>query len=380
MAALNELTNAVDTTKKGLTAKVEETKTQLQENEIRISELEKAYAAIPTAGLGGSVFKAKSGASELANTLMQSPQFGAFAKRDTNSAQLTANNLSIKAVLTNEGLGGTGSNGYPTAPQRGEGLYGVNQLQLTLLDFLPFLPVTSSTFEYVQVDNYQNAANYQLQEGDLKAEQKFANELIQAQIATIAAWTEMSNQVIEDNAYLARALQDLLFYGVRQKLENELINGAGGTGQIKGLLAHAEDYTGSTTAKLVDKIGDAYADMENSGLYAGVVLMNRKTFQSIRSERAADGKYVISTPANGMPPMIWDVPVITSPSMAVGDTLVLDTRQVAVLDRQQPTVKIGNEAKMTQNITQMLAELRAGLAVFSKGAVLKITSTSTKSK
>jgi hypothetical protein len=52
---------------------------------------------------------------------------------------------------------------------------------------------------------------------------------------------------------------------------------------------------------------------------------------------------------------------------------VLDTSQVALLERQDATVQMGwIEDQFARNVVTVRAELRAGLAVFSPTAVLHI--------
>ena len=65
---------------------------------------------------------------------------------------------------------------------------------------------------------------------------------------------------------------------------------------------------------------------------------------------------------------------MTTPSLAAGTVLVLDVQQVSILAREEVTVMASREdgTNFTTNLVTMLAEMRAGLAVFSAGAVLKV--------
>ncbi|MNO08792.1 hypothetical protein D3C81_2316360 [compost metagenome] len=58
--------------------------------------------------------------------------------------------------------------------------------------------------------------------------------------------------------------------------------------------------------------------------------------------------------------------------MARNTAIVLDPAQVAILDRQLPTLAASREdgQNFTTNMVTILGELRAGLAVFAPGAVL----------
>jgi HK97 family phage major capsid protein len=63
--------------------------------------------------------------------------------------------------------------------------------------------------------------------------------------------------------------------------------------------------------------------------------------------------------------------VITNPAITAGNFLIMDSSQVMVLDRMQATVEVGTiNDQFTRNCVTVLAELRAGLAVFAPGAVM----------
>jgi hypothetical protein len=59
--------------------------------------------------------------------------------------------------------------------------------------------------------------------------------------------------------------------------------------------------------------------------------------------------------------------------VAIGEPLVFDASQIAILDRQSARVELGRESDdFTRGLVTMLAEVRAGLAVFSPSAILKV--------
>ena len=102
--------------------------------------------------------------------------------------------------------------------------------------------------------------------------------------------------------------------------------------------------------------------------------MNPVDWFIISSERDSEGQYVLGSPRDPSPPALWNVPVVTTPSLAAGTVLVVDPAQVAVLDRQLPSLMASREdgTNFTTNMVTLLAEMRAGLAVFSAGAVLAV--------
>ncbi len=62
------------------------------------------------------------------------------------------------------------------------------------------------------------------------------------------------------------------------------------------------------------------------------------------------------------------------PSLPAGTAIVMAPDACAILDRVQTTVMLGFSADdFTRNLVTILAEARAGFAVFSPGAVFKFT-------
>lgn len=285
--------------------------------------------------------------------------------------------VGVRAAITNPNKGVTGSTSYPTAPQRdGAGIRGIPQPRLSLLDVLPIVPVTSATYEFVRLDGYINGAAYQKEEGEQKAEGSMPTKMERAEIATIATWIPASLQVLQDSDQLEGQINTLMSVGVRQKLEAELINGEGGPGEILGFKKQAT-AAGITTGKPADRIGAALTDLKAGGWNPNVIVMNPRDWFAIESERAegGDGQYVIGTPRDPAPPSLWGTPVVVTNGMPQGEALILDTSVAALLDRQEVTVEASRHDgdNFKRNLVTILAELRAGLAVFAPSATRLVT-------
>jgi HK97 family phage major capsid protein len=90
---------------------------------------------------------------------------------------------------------------------------------------------------------------------------------------------------------------------------------------------------------------------------------------------AGDGQYVAgggwAAPANGG---LWGMRRALSVSLTPGTALVLDSSQVAVLDRGPAMVIVSREGhdNISKNLVTMLAEVRVGFAIFSPTAVKKV--------
>lgn len=316
------------------------------------------------------------GVNPLVKGFVSSPQFTALADGANSTGRVQIEGVNLKA-LTNAGQGIAGSAEYSVQPQRADGLYNDPRRRLTLLDVLPSLPVKSSSFEYVKLSNYVNTAAFQTEEGQQKAEANFDMAPETANIATVAHWTRASLQVLDDAPALSQQLMSLLEYGVLSKLESELIGGVGGKGKIAGLLelgtVAPEPLTiGGGLLDVAERIGHAVNELQSNGWNPGLIIMNPRDWFLISSVKASDGQYILGSPRTPVPMSLWNVPVVVTPSLGRNVAIVLDPAQVAILDRQMPTLAASREdgQNFTTNMVTILAELRAGLAVFAPGAVL----------
>ena len=260
-------------------------------------------------------------------------------------------------------------------PQRAQGLFNNPQVRLSLLDLLPVVPVNSSSFEFMSLTTAANGAAVQVEEGDTKAESTPAFEVKTSNIITIAHWVRASNQILSDAPALQNQLDNLLRYGVQAKLEAELMKGDGTTGHILGLELQATAYT-PTATHASDRVGQAMTALQSAGWNPTTIVMHPTDWFSIASERAetGNGQYVLGSPRDPSGLNLWGLPVVTSPGITAGTALVMDTSQVALLDREQVTVMASREDmdNFRTNQTTILAEGRFGLAVFAPGAVLRV--------
>ncbi len=360
--SIEEHSRAVESLKGSFEKDISEVKTHL-------SELEQEFARIPAGGIRTSQQKG----SDIANRFIESDQFQALTKGAPSTGRVAMSDIAIKSI-TNSGAGIARSTDYDIAPQRAQGLYNAPLQPLSLLAALPSLPVSSGVFEYLQLGAYTNAAAFQTEEGQLKAEAAMPTELEQAQVATIAHWIKAGQQVLDDAPALSQQIGNLLQYGLMAKLEASIVGGAGGKGEIKGLLSHAVAHTPTGTPKAADAIGQAALSLQAAGWNAGLIILNPTDWFSVASERDAAGQYILGSPRDPSPAGLWGIQVVLTPSLPTGTALVMDPKQVAVLDRMQPTLVASrdDDKNLTSNLVTILAEMRAGLAVFAKGAVLSV--------
>lgn len=365
-----------------LTAAVEEvgqkSAEKIKQLESRVGRLDAGFTELAqkSTGMPGVVGVVHSGpvSGGLANMLQKDEGLQAMREGRSKSAILKLDggvDMLIKTLVGD--VASSVNDLYPVRPDRAPSIYNDSRMMLPLIGMMPRIQVASGSFEYVSLDSgYTNDGGYQTTQGAIKPETALPMELLSANIATITTTLPVSEQVLADAPVLQQFIVSKLTYQVLLKLEFEIIQGVGGTGQIDGLINMGVPYVQSSTVDAADAIGGAAANMQAIGWMPSAVLLHPTTWHRIRSTRidSGTGEYLVGTWAESAPPNIWGVPVIATPNMPTDKAVVVDMNQVALLNRQNVVFEFGYiDDQFIRNVRTARAELRAGLMVAAPSAV-----------
>lgn len=285
--------------------------------------------------------------------------------------------LELKALTSLQGSPETPQVGYDVQPDN-IGVQTQVMRPLSILSVLQTRATTSNTIGYNRISFAGSAmAGYQEGEGTEKTEAELASAWNEAPVQTIAVHTTLSKQVLDDEPQLAQAVENLLRYGLANKVDAELMNGDGAQFHIEGLLTQATAATATATAA-ADRIGQVSSAMQATGYSPSVVFVNPADWFTISSERAeGDGHYVAggwNAPAS---PNIYGLRVVPSAVVPIGEALVMDPAVAMVAVRQQPTVEMTREhnGNFTKNLVTILAETRLGLVVTDPAGLRSVSLT-----
>lgn len=322
------------------------------------------------AGRGGPAIGPIGGADPLLSDAVKS-RLNALSDGQLNTGKIPLAGLRLSRVkaLISGSPGDSPPVTYPTQAQRGPDVPPARR-PLQLLDLLLTIPVMSNSYEFTQIIRTQ-AAGAQV-EGAAKPETTFETELKTATVATIATHATASRQVLADNVQLLDTVRGVLATDALEVFEHMLLNGDGTAGSFLGLIPQATSIV-ATATKPADKLSEAIASMWAAGFVTGAVVLNPGDWHEMRSERATGGneQYVAGGWANPAPPTIWGVPLVQTPSIQPGSSLLVDLSRVRLLDREQVSVMISTEHgdNFTKNLVTILAELRGSVAVLDTGGV-----------
>lgn len=358
----------IDTVKKGITALDEKYAAKfsdMQASMIEMGQHQTSYKGT----VGGQI--------DALGKALADERIKAFqADRGVKSASVTINASLDGLMRKNTVVGDAASSTvdlYNVQPQRDGRLANNPQRPLTIFEVLPRLPVSSNAVEFNALDGYSNLAALQTAEGASLVQTDVPTELKTAKIATIGHFLKMSEQVAADAPLLRQQMDSLMRYGVLAKASAEIIGGTGSV--IEGLQEQAGSFVASSDSTIADGIGQAATSLQIAGWQPTVVLMHPSLWQAIRAERSlTENMYVASGWANPVPLTIWGLIVVLDPSVSANVPMVMDTQQVAILDRQEARVELGRSGTDFQDATVTLrAMIRIGLAVFSPSAIVKVT-------
>ena len=287
-----------------------------------------------------------------------------------------------KTNITTVGIG-TGTTGVQM-PFRLPGQVALPRQELRIRDLMTVRTMdTGNSFDWVQMLARTNAASPQV-EAATKAESTYTWTAKSDTVKTIAHFTNVSRQAIDDIPWMQQMLNSELMYGLLLKEEAEILSGDGTGQHLNGLITQATAYnpaafnmTGDTKLDIV-RHAKLQARLFGLATYApdGIVLhpFDMEKIELIKEENggANRGLYIIGDPRSGTAvKYLWNLPVVESDSIAQGTFLVGAFGTAAdLIDRMQAMVEISYEHNLNfvQNLATILCEERIGMAVKVPGA------------
>jgi len=211
-------------------------------------------------------------------------------------------------------------------------------------------------------------------------------------LSKIAGFIKESDELVEDLPFLKTAIDGRLLYQLNLFIEDQLLNGSGSAGNLRGLLNRVGIQTevrGSTATgdNAQDTIFRAITKVQTgSGLTADGIVINPADYQTLRLSKDANGQYFGGGFFSGQygnggimeQPPLWGLRTVVTPAIAVGTTLVGAFGQAGSVVskggiRVDATNTEGND--FTNNRLTIRAERRMALAVRRPAAFVKTTVT-----
>lgn len=252
----------------------------------------------------------------------------------------------------------------------------VERPELSLLDLIS-RGQTGGNFEYVQVTAVtRNArivpeATSGTDAAALKPVSELTTQLADAKVYTYADGYDVTNQLLADAPAFASYMDQELRYSLDSVLEDKLLNGSGVSGEPKGILnttgVQAVEYTESGPKPFVRAVRRGITKVTRlRGGSVQAVLINPEDEEAIDLMEDNDGRFYGQGPFGQGPGTLWGRPRVVSEQVEVGQFILGDFRQIALLDREGLSVQAFNQHKdyAQRNMTYVRAELRAAQVIW----------------
>jgi HK97 family phage major capsid protein len=340
-------------------------------------------------GEGANIGRPDGGNRELkqaAEKLLKSEAVQAVLKGHSKQAGFdipaSALRLQTKSIIVSD----SGSGSY-LAPSQNGGIVGATpMLAARLRDLIPISPATSGTVEWLKQTNAKQLAAPQYssdspatRDGALKKESLFTLLPTVTPVITLAHHVQASRQVLADNALLMDFLQAELFDGIERKLESQIIDGNGTSGEMDGL-GNVANYTALSGAQTgdtaVDLIRRAIGQLQAAGYAPDGIVLNAADWATIELSKSLQDEYVAGNPRAALAPTLWGVRVYPSQYIDSGDYIVGAFAQTMRLwVRQEATLLVSesHEDTFTRNALTLIGEARMCLTVTRGAGVIRST-------
>lgn len=319
-------------------------------------------------------------APSLGQKFIDTPQFKAWASGSDQRAKLQ---LGLQGVrIREQKVAGTitqPASGYPITPLR-VGHIAPATLPLGVRDLLTVTTLSgTNAIEYV-IEAWNLLADYQLLEGDKKAQSDVTYTDKVAPVRTLAHYVKVSRQMLADAPYFASTVDNQLLYGLAKKEDHELLHGDNAAGHLHGILPQATALPADVIADILysaDQVAAAIAYLRSLGFTPTGIVMNPIDWASMQIAKTAQGVYILGgPPSDYAAATLWGLPVVQTSEMTPGTFLVGAFPPNATLfDRESPSVDVAyeNEDDFIRNLVTMRCEERIALAVYRPQAFVKGT-------
>ena len=279
---------------------------------------------------------------------------------------------SARAVITldkdSTKVGTSGPEATSLAPSFYAGVFGTPNVPQKIEPLIPHIAVTTDSVDYVTVADTINAAG--VAEAEKIPESKFTPTLAKANVVNVAHYTKITKQLADDAPALAAYINTKMLYGLQNKVESQIVNGAGTAPQLKGLLA-TNSYTDASTQltgarNLFDLLLLLQGLAETAAYEPEALVLNPMTWAQLAMEKDSQGRYLLGGPGLAANKSVWGIPVVTSSAVPAGKFIFGNfTQTVTIYDRQQVAVEMTgtNEDDFTLYLYTIRASRRLALAV-----------------
>lgn len=293
--------------------------------------------------------------------------------RDKKDLQIELTEVELKTLMTT-------SAGWTPETTRGPRVLDYVTRPIQVTDTIPTTTTNQVAIKYMEETTFTNNAA-EVAEGGTKPEAALALTERTDPVRKIAVWIPVTEEQLDDVAGVESYINNRLTFMVRQRLDNQILNGDGTAPNLSGILDRAgiqtQDGTGDPVPDAMYKamVKVMLTGAGNGGAIPNAMYMNPLDWQEVRLLKTADGIYIWGSPADVGPDRMWGLNVVLAEGLAQGTGLVGDTSYVELAVKKGMTLKTTDSHSdyFIKNQLVILAEMRAALVVYRPAAWVQVT-------
>lgn len=314
------------------------------------STTEGAAFGMPRAGAKGHVFLTGSRGKKSAETIAR--QLGGYGRKSLVATGTTITTVSMDPDPIVEGI-------IPT----------------TVLEALHTQVRADPVYRYMRQTLRDNNAAI-VAPGATKPTSVVSVESITGELQVFAHISEAVDEyLLKDAEPLASFLSTQLLYMLREAVEEEVLNGDGSTGHLRGILNASGIQTQAFVTDAVTTLRRAALQLESVGHSADLYIVNAGDWATIETQRVTSGSFDLGGPIDRATQKLWGTQVVTSTRIAAGTALALDRDAVGIDTDGVIETKWDQSTGFEKNQVRARVEGRFGLSVFQPFGIVKATIT-----
>ena len=250
-----------------------------------------------------------------------------------------------------------------------------------LLDLITVGQTDSDTVEYVRVTSYTNNAAPVAEAtatsggSGVKPESALALVKVTEAVKTIAHWVPATRRALADAGQLRTLIDTFLRDGLREEMEDQIVNGSGSGENFTGLTNVVGRTTQAWDTNILTTTRKARTLVRTTGRAMPTgYLFSPTDWETIDLLQDNEGRYFFGGPSVIGSPRLWGLPVAESEAVTTGEAFVGDFRQCVLWMREEANILVSDSHSdfFIRNLLAILGEERAAFGVLRPAAIVEI--------
>lgn len=245
----------------------------------------------------------------------------------------------------------------------------IGQVPTNLLDLVSARPATTdgnggNSFSFLRQTVRTNNAD-PVADGALKPTSVYSITDIEDHFRVVAHLSEpVPMRYFADFSNLEAFLTAEMEYGLKLKLEQQIISGNGTGENFTGILSTSGIVAQAWTTDLLTTARKAITALQVNGIKPSAFLLSPVDCETFDLLKDTTGQFLLDGPGRAALETLWSIPRVPSTSLAVGTGILADWSQAELVVRQDAEVAVDTSGDLfSHNQAVMRVEGRFGLAV-----------------